>query len=103
MSESNNNSSRTEHYANKISFIHQCIEDGSIKLKFVNSEENVADALTKLLPKQKLAKHRQTLHHGHDEQAPPSLSRTEYKLTQAKEKRQKRRGGSGSSEEDSRK
>ena len=103
MSESNNNSSRTGHIANKISFINQCIEDGSIKFKFVNSEENVADALTKLLPKQKLAKFRQTLHHGHAGIAPPSLSRTEYKQTKAKEKRQKRKGGFGSSKEDSRK
>ena len=90
MAENNSSSARTGHYANKISFINQCIENGSVALRFVNSEENVADALTKLLPKQKVAKFRHTLNHGHGGESPISLSRIEYtKMLSSKKKQQK--------------
>ena len=78
---------------NKISFINECIENNAVALRFINSEENVADALTKLLPKRKLAKHRRVLHHGHEGKEPPSLSRIDYNKMVKKAKAIK--GGKG--------
>ena len=86
--ENNSSSARTGHYANKISFIRECIENRSVALRFVNSEENVADALTKLLPKKKTAKFRGILNHGHGNITPLSLSRIDY----AKSKKKKNGG-----------
>ena len=93
MGENNSSSARTGHYANKISFINECIENNNVSLRFVNSEENASDALTKLLPKKKLAKHRGVLHHGHGGKSPPSLSRIEYNKMTKKAKAIK--GGKG--------
>jgi hypothetical protein len=34
----------------RINYIHECIEAGIIKLQYVNTDNEVADVLTKLLP-----------------------------------------------------
>jgi hypothetical protein len=42
--------SRTRHLANRLSFIKQEVERGTVTLKYLSSRRMVADVLTKLLP-----------------------------------------------------
>jgi hypothetical protein len=53
------------HIVMRINYIHECIEAGIIKLKYVNTDNEVADALTKLLPESAHQLHREFLMHGH--------------------------------------
>ena len=49
----------------RINYIHECIEAGIIKLTYVNTDNEVADVLTKLLPITSHNLHREFLLHGH--------------------------------------
>jgi len=49
----------------RINFIHECIEAGIIRLTYVNTDNEVADVLTKLLPVSSHTIHREFLLHGH--------------------------------------
>ena len=58
------------HIVMRINYIHECIEAGIIKLKYVNTDNEVADALTKLLPVSAHQIHREFLMHGHHGKLP---------------------------------
>jgi hypothetical protein len=53
------------HIVMRINYIHECIEAGIIKLTYVNTDNEVADVLTKLLPITSHNLHREFLLHGH--------------------------------------
>jgi hypothetical protein len=52
---------RSKHIGMRHHFLREKIEDGTISLDHVRSEENLADVLTKGLPKDVFEKHRQNL------------------------------------------
>ena len=61
------------HIVMRINYIHECIEAGIIKLQYVNNTDNeVADVLTKLLPVHSHNIHSEFLLHGHQGVAPSS-------------------------------
>ena len=60
------------HIVMRINYIHECIEAGIIKLQYVNTDNEVADVLTKLLPVHSHNIHSEFLLHGHQGVAPSS-------------------------------
>lgn len=52
---------RTRHIDVKLHFIRKIIEDGHIAIEYVSIAENMADLLTKGLPKAKLEEHNRAL------------------------------------------
>ena len=50
----------------RINYIHECVEAGIIALKYINSANEVADVLTKLLPIEPHEQHTQFLLSGHN-------------------------------------
>ena len=58
-------SHKTKHINMRINYIRQLINEKVIELHFVDSENNVADILTKALPVTVFEKHRNTLLFGH--------------------------------------
>ena len=46
----NETSTRTKHVDVRYHFIRNLVDDGIIKLEYINTQENVADMLTKNLP-----------------------------------------------------
>jgi len=64
ISEQNSHTEKTAHIVMRINFIHQEIESGRIRLKWINTENNVADILTKPLPLQLFSLHSTVLLHG---------------------------------------
>ena len=52
---------RSKHIGMRHHFLREKVEDGTISLDHVRSEENLADVLTKGLPKDVFEKHRENL------------------------------------------
>ena len=69
----NNISDLTSHLVLRINYIHQEQKCGNIQLKWINTENNVADILTKALPFPIYESHSDTLMHGHHG-LPPTIS-----------------------------
>ena len=59
-----------------INYIHQEQQNNNIKLKWINTENNVADILTKPLPFKLHTDHSKTLMHGHDGNSPSPATET---------------------------
>jgi hypothetical protein len=59
---------KSGHMTMKINFIHEQIKAKTIKVQFITSEEQVADILTKPLPKLSFSKHSDKLLRGFDGQ-----------------------------------
>jgi hypothetical protein len=59
MSENPANRERTRHVDTRVHYLHEFVCDGQVKLLKCAGPQNVADALTKSLPRPALAKHRQ--------------------------------------------
>jgi len=53
------------HLTMRLNFIHECVENKIIQLKYINTNEEVADVLTKLLSIDPLTFHREKLLNGH--------------------------------------
>jgi hypothetical protein len=53
------------HMTMRLNFIHECIQDKTISLKYINTDLQVADVLTKLLPVSAHELHTQCLMKGH--------------------------------------
>ena len=66
ISEQNSHTEKTAHIVMRINFIHQEVESGRIKLKWINTESNVADILTKPLPLRIFSQHSNVLLNGFD-------------------------------------
>jgi hypothetical protein len=49
---------RTRHIRRRYHYVRQCVKDGEIFLKYVQSCDNLADMLTKALPFERLVRHR---------------------------------------------
>ena len=60
------------HMTMRLNFIHECIENGIISLKYINTDLEVADVLTKLLPVSAHEMHTQCLMKGHYGKTPSS-------------------------------
>jgi hypothetical protein len=59
MSENPANRERTRHVDTRVHYLRELVRDGHVKLLKCAGPQNVADALTKSLPRPALAKHRQ--------------------------------------------
>ena len=59
MSENPSNRDRTRHVDTRVHYLRELVRDGHVKLLKCAGPQNVADALTKSLPRPALAKHRQ--------------------------------------------
>ena len=60
----------SSHLVMRINYIHECVEAGIIQLKYINTLNEVADILTKLLPVEAHERHSQFLLEGHNCQQP---------------------------------
>jgi hypothetical protein len=54
----------SSHLVMRINYIHECVEAGIIQLKYINTLNEVADILTKLLPVEAHERHSQFLLEG---------------------------------------
>ena len=70
LSELCNVGNNSMHIVMRINYIHESIEAGIIRLKYVNTDNEVADVLTKLLPISAHQIHREFLMHGHHGKLP---------------------------------
>ena len=61
------------HLVMRINYIHECIEAGIISLKYINTFNEVADVLTKLLPMHLHERHTEFLLHGHNNIKPTAV------------------------------
>jgi hypothetical protein len=70
----------------RLNFIHKCIQDNIITLKYINTDLQVADVLTKLIPVSALEFHTLRLMKGHYGILPKSsdLNRTAVKTEMLK-------------------
>ena len=59
MSENSANRERARHVDTRVHYLRELVRDGHVKLLKCAGPQNVADALTKSLPRPALAKHRQ--------------------------------------------
>ena len=57
-------SQRTKHFALALHYVRECIERGVIRVEYISTHRQLADALTKALPKPQLLKLRQMLYGG---------------------------------------
>jgi transposase InsO family protein len=86
-------SSNSGHMVVRINYIHQEILAGNISLQYIDTNNMVADVLTKALPAKPLIAHRKKLLRGFDNTTPTPIRRRS--LVGAKPKRKKvKRGGS---------
>ena len=76
LADTNNISDLTGHLVLRINYIHQEQQNNNIKLKWINTENNVADILTKPLPFKLHYDHSKTLMHGHDGNSPSPATET---------------------------
>ena len=53
LSKDNKFHARTKHIVIHYHFIHECVADGKVLVKYILSEDNVSDIFTKALPKQR--------------------------------------------------
>ena len=72
----------------RINYIHQEQKAGNIKLKWINTENNVADILTKPLPCPSYENHSHTLMHGHNgiTPEPAAITNRDKKRSKSKKK-----------------
>ena len=85
LADTNNISDLTGHLVLRINYIHQEQQNGNIKLKWINTENNVADILTKPLPFTLHEKHSETLMHGHNGNSPsPAIETARSKTRKRK-------------------
>jgi hypothetical protein len=80
-------SSRSGHLVVRINYIHQEILAGNISLKYIDTNNMVADVLTKALPANPLIVHRRSLLHGHDNVTPTPIRRKSKVGTTPKRKK----------------
>ena len=73
LANTNNTSDATGHLVLRINYIHQEQKAGNINLKWINTENNVADILTKPLPYPTFSLHSNTLQYGHNGH-PPTIA-----------------------------
>jgi hypothetical protein len=67
-------SHNTAHMVMRINFIHQEVNSGTISLKYINTEQMVADVLTKIQPHEPFGRHKRKLLSGFDNVLPtPAL------------------------------
>jgi len=70
----------SSHLVMRINYIHECVEAGIISLKYINTLNEVADVLTKLLPVEPHEQHSRFLLEGHNSQEPVvAMPDTEHK------------------------
>ena len=92
LSEKFNLSNNSAHLVTKLNYIHQEIMNGSVKLQYINTENQIADILTKLLPTPQFLKLEEVLLHGHngvlprtiDKEAEKHLLKKKYKYKKKK-------------------
>jgi hypothetical protein len=65
------------HLVLRINYIHECIQNKIIELKYITTENEVADVLTKLLPLPSHERHSSVLLRGHDGKLPDTRTRAE--------------------------
>ena len=65
-------SNKSEHLTLQINFVRQLIENGTIALVHVDTDNNMADLMTKNLARGKFIPHKATLLHGHGGKYPSS-------------------------------
>ena len=94
LSETNNINDKTGHMVLRINYIYQEQKAGNIKLKWINTENNVADILTKPLPCPSYEYHSKTLMHGHDGISPEPAAVTNRDKKRSKSKRKQRNNSS---------
>jgi hypothetical protein len=70
LAETLHTSSSSAHLVVRINFIHQEIDAGTIVLKYIDTDNMVADVLTKALPATPFQKHRDKLLSGFDNELP---------------------------------
>ena len=76
LSEKFNLSNNSAHLVTKLNYIHQEIINGNVKLQFINNTENqIADILTKLLPIPQFLKLEEILLHGHNKVLPRTIDK----------------------------
>ena len=75
MSENPANRERTRHVDTRVHYLRELVRDGHVKLLKCAGPQNVADALTKSLPRPALAKHRQYMWHTYSFLSLLSLSK----------------------------
>jgi hypothetical protein len=80
-------SSASGHLVVRINYIHQEILAGNISLKYIDTNNMVADVLTKALPANPLILHRRSLLHGHDNITPTPVRRSSKVRTFPKRKK----------------
>jgi hypothetical protein len=92
LAEKFNLSNNSAHLVNKLNYIHQEITNGNIKLLYINTENQIADILTKLLPTPQFLKLEDILLNGHygnlprviDKEAEKHLLKKKYKYKKNK-------------------
>jgi len=57
---------RSAHLVMRLNYLHEQVSQGTIELKYINTDDQVADILTKLLPYPKFIKFKKFLLKGHD-------------------------------------
>jgi hypothetical protein len=82
LSETCNIGIATAHLVVRINYIHEEIVNGNIQLKFINSDDQVADVLTKALPMPNFKEHADKLLKGFDGRT-PAASTIQSKRRQA--------------------
>ena len=55
---------RSAHMTVTLNFIHEHVENGTIVLRYINTDNNVADVLTKALPVESFDRHSESLSRG---------------------------------------
>ena len=68
------------HLVLRINYIHECIMNGIIELKYITTENEVADVLTKILPLPLHERHTDFLLHGHNGKLPDVRQRVKVSV-----------------------
>jgi hypothetical protein len=63
----------------RLNYLHEMVENGTILLKYIDTLNQVADILTKLLPLHSHQHFTDILHHGHGGTIPQPKSKVVYK------------------------
>jgi hypothetical protein len=67
------------HLVMRLNYLHECVENKLIELKYINTLDQVADILTKLLPYPAHQKFKQFLLEGHNQMKPQSVFKSQPK------------------------
>ena len=79
-----NLTNNSAHMVTRLNYIHQEIVNKNVELKFINTENQVADILTKLLPTPQFLKLEDILLNGHKGSIPVSIDKEKEKMTKKK-------------------